>query len=148
MCISLLGFTQPRDLGITAAIDEPKLAIEFPFQLDMNTGDTVRFTTVLLPELFYWFSFRKQIGVGWIQATSGGGQRYSSATTYIGPDYINRTNLHILLHAHATKPLEATDLTATPRFFGVQFGTGPCSKLIGQTSCIPSFTGRKAESGR
>ena len=74
---------------------------------------------------------RKQIGVGWVQATIANGQRCSSATTYAGPHYINRPNLHILLHAQATKLLEATDHgTTIPRFNGVEFGTGPSSKLI------------------
>ena len=75
--------------------------------------------------------FREQIGFGWIQGTIGNGQRSSSATTYVGPGYINRPNLHILLHAHATKLLEATDLgTTIPTFNGVEFGTGPSSKLV------------------
>jgi len=73
----------------------------------------------------------EQIGFGWIQGTVGNGQRSSSATTYVGPDYINRPNLHILLHAHATKVLEATGLgTTIPTFNGVEFGTGPSSKLM------------------
>jgi len=73
--------------------------------------------------------FWKQIGFGWLQGAIGDGQRSSSATTYVGPNYINRSNLHILLHAHATKLLEATGpSTATPSFNGVEFGTGPSSK--------------------
>ena len=79
--------------------------------------------------LFTGVCFRKQIGVGWVHSTVGNGQRSSSATTYIGPDYINRPNLYVLLHPHATKLLEAPDLGATtPRFNGVEFGTGPCGK--------------------
>ena len=66
-----------------------------------------------------------------MQATIGNGQRSSSATSYVGPDYINRPNLHILLHAQATKLLEATDPGATiPTFNGVEFGTEPSSKSI------------------
>ena len=58
LCISLPGVSQPTDSRVIAAIDEPKLASEFPFQRDMNTGDTVRFILILLPEpFFYWFSF-------------------------------------------------------------------------------------------
>ena len=83
-----------------------------------------------------------------MQATIGDGQRCSSATAYVGPDYINRPNLHILLHAHATKLLEATDLSTTPRFNGVEFGTGPCSKSISPAAHILSFIGNKVEGGR
>ena len=84
------------------------------------------------------FRFGKQIGFGWIQSTIGKGQRSSSATTYVGPDYINRPNLHILLHAHATKLLEATGLGATtPTFNGVEFGTEPSGKLSWPQSYTP-----------
>jgi len=111
--ISLPGYTgsQPIDSRVVAATTEPALASEFPFQRDMNTGNTVRLITVALPGLFLIdFRFGKQIGFGW---------RRSSATTYVGPDYINRPNLHTLLHAHATKLLEATVLgTTTPSFNG------------------------------
>ena len=42
---------------------------------------------------------------------------------------LEQLNLHILLHAQATKLLEVPGLsTTTPAFSGVQFGTDPCSK--------------------
>ena len=85
----------------------------------------------------------KQIGVGWVQGTISNGHRTSSATTYVGPNYINRPNLHILLHAHATKLLEATSLGATTLSFnGVEFGTGPSSQFISPIVYIISLTGR------
>ena len=130
--ISLPGYPwQAIDSRVVAATAETALVSEFPFQRDMNTGNTVRFITVTLPVLsLIAFRFGKQIGFGWIQCTIGNGQRSSSATTYIGPDYINRPNLHVLLHAHATKLLEAAcDGTTTPRFNGVEFGTEPSGKL-------------------
>ena len=98
----------------------------------MNTGDTVRFITIGLPGLpLITFCFGNQIGYGWIQATIGNGQRSSSATSYVGPDYINRPNLHILLHAQATKLLEATGPGITiPTFNGVEFGTEPSGKSM------------------
>ena len=131
--ISLPGYPwKPIDSRVVAAASEPALASEFPFQRDMNTGDTVCFITVGLPGLpLITFRFGKQIGFGWIQSTIGNGQRSSSATTYVGPDYINRPNLHILLHAQATKVLEATGSgTTTPTFNGVEFGTEPSGTFI------------------
>ena len=114
----------------------------------MNTGNTVRFICPIIRASFIGFGFRKRIGVGWIQGTIANGQRCSSATTYVGPDYINRPNLHILLHAHATKLLEATGPgTATPRFNGVEFGTGPSSKSISPTVRVLSFTRHEVEGG-
>ena len=150
LSISLPGFTQPFDSKVITAISEPGFESEFPFQRDMNAGNTVRFITVQSSGfVLVGFRFRKQIGVGWMQATISNGQRCSSATTYVGPNYINRPNLHILLHAQATKLLEATDPgTKTPRFNGVEFGTGPSSKSISPTPRILSFTGHKAKGGR
>ncbi|KAJ6617561.1 hypothetical protein B0H10DRAFT_1307341 [Mycena sp. CBHHK59/15] len=52
---------------------------EFPFVLDMNAG---------VP-----------LGVGWLQSTINYGERSSSARSYLGPHYISRPNLHVLLHA-------------------------------------------------
>ena len=150
VCISLPGYTVPSDSRVVAAITEPDLESEFPFQRDMNTGNNVSFITVPLSGLpLIGLRFWKQIGVGWIQATIANGERCSSATTYVGPAFINRPNLHILLHAQATKLLEATDHGATtPRFNGVEFGTGPSSKLMGPTGWIVLFTGYKAQGGR
>ena len=133
--ISLPGYPwQAINSRVVAATTEPALASEFPFQRDMNTGDTVRFITIGLPGLpLITYRFGKQIGFGYIQGTIGNSQRSSSATSYVGPDYINRPNLHILLHAHATKLLEATGPGATvPTFNGVEFGIEPSG-----TSTIP-----------
>ena len=150
--VSLPGFTQPIDSRVIAAIKEPGFSSEFPFQRDVNTGNTVRLIMVLSCLGFFFFTsflFRKQIGVGWVQGTIANGQRCSSATTYVGPNYINRPNLHILLHAHATKLLEAADLnTKVPRFNGVEFGTGPSSKSTSPNPRIPSFTAHKVKGGR
>ena len=101
------------------------------------------------PGFFYWFCLRKQIGVGWVQGSIGNGQRCSSATTYVGPDYINRPNLHILLRVQATKLLEAIDPgITTPRFNGVEFGTGSSSKSISTTTHISPLTAHKVQGGR
>jgi len=90
--------------------------------------------------------FWEQIGFGWIQGTIGNGQRSSSATTYVGPNYINRPNLHVLLHAHATKLIEVTSLgTTIPTFSGVEFGTGPSSKSMTPQSHV-SFRSQSARS--
>ena len=142
LCISLPGSPQVTDPKVIATLSEPGFSKEFPFQRDMNTGDTVRFIPVPLSIfVLICFCFLKQIGVGWIQATVGGGRRCSSATTYVGPEFINRPNLHILLHAQATKILEAVGHGGKiPKFNGVEFATGPSSKSISPTARFPSFT--------
>ncbi|GLB35186.1 putative aryl-alcohol oxidase [Lyophyllum shimeji] len=61
---------------------------EFPLNLDMNSGYL--------------------LGLGWLQATIKGGSRSSSATSYLGPDFINRPNLHVLLNTRVTRVLSST----------------------------------------
>ena len=52
--ISLPGFPQSIDSRVIATTAEPDFTSEFPFQRDMNTGDTVRFIVVVdCPDLFY-----------------------------------------------------------------------------------------------
>jgi len=46
--ISLPGYTWPIDSRIAAAATEPPFAPDFPFQRDMNTGNTVRFITAVI----------------------------------------------------------------------------------------------------
>ena len=67
--ISLPGYSwQPIASRVAEATTEPALVSEFPFQRDMNTGDTVRFIVIGLPGLpLITFRFGKQIGFGWIQ---------------------------------------------------------------------------------
>ncbi|KAF7430347.1 hypothetical protein PC9H_006052 [Pleurotus ostreatus] len=43
---------------------------------------------------------------GWTQGTIKGGRRSSSATSYLGPRFIRRRNLHVLLHARVTRLLQ------------------------------------------
>jgi hypothetical protein len=40
---------------------------------------------------------------GWLQSTIGHGVRSSSATAYLAPEFVRRGNLHVLLHARATR---------------------------------------------
>ncbi|KAF8874753.1 hypothetical protein BD779DRAFT_1613535 [Infundibulicybe gibba] len=59
---------------------------EFPFNLDMNSGNP--------------------LGLGWLQTTiDEHGRRSSSATSYLGPQFINRPNLHVLLETRVTRVL-------------------------------------------
>ncbi|KAJ7813721.1 aryl alcohol oxidase, partial [Mycena olivaceomarginata] len=75
---------------------------EFPFNLDFNSG--------------------QMLGVGWLQSTIGGGKRSTSATSYLAPNFIQRNNLHVLLHAQVSKlvdPGKTTEGAVT--FGGVEF---------------------------
>ncbi|KAJ7497617.1 alcohol oxidase [Mycena latifolia] len=81
--VSLAGFPSPISGRVIETTSELS---EFPFNLDMNSGNP--------------------LGVGWVQATIKNGSRSSSATSYLAPEFIsNRPNLQVLLHARVTRIL-------------------------------------------
>ncbi|KAK0493181.1 aryl-alcohol-oxidase from pleurotus Eryingii [Armillaria luteobubalina] len=86
-----------------SAIDErviqatKELPNEFPFNLDYNSGH--------------------HLGVGWHQKTVGNGTRSSSETSYLGPNYIDRANLHVLVDSHVTRILVANDSKVDKLYF-------------------------------
>ncbi|KAL0564134.1 hypothetical protein V5O48_017921, partial [Marasmius crinis-equi] len=81
--VSLSGFRHEFDdriINASKSSDD-----EFRFNLDYNSGN--------------------QLGIGYGQSTVFNGTRSSSATSYLAPRFIQRPNLHVLLHAHVTKLL-------------------------------------------
>ncbi|KAJ7790180.1 alcohol oxidase [Mycena olivaceomarginata] len=82
--VTLSGFPTPIDSRVIGATSELS---GFPFNLDMNSG-------------FH-------LGIGWIQETVKDGARSSSATSYLAPQFINRPNLHVLVHSRATRVLRS-----------------------------------------
>ncbi|KAF4590255.1 hypothetical protein EYR38_009553 [Pleurotus pulmonarius] len=61
---------------------------EFPFNIDYNSG--------------------RPLGFGWQQTTiTSNGRRDSSATSYLGPKFIQRSNLHVLLNHRVLRLLPA-----------------------------------------
>ncbi|KAF8168607.1 aryl-alcohol oxidase precursor [Mycena galopus ATCC 62051] len=102
--VSLPGFSHPFDSRIIATTQEKPSA--FPFNLDMNSGRPL----------------------GWLQATIDDGQRSSAATSYLGPNFISRPNLHVLLNAHVTRIVQTGEDQGRPAFRSVEFtqnATGP-----------------------
>ncbi|KAJ7653117.1 pyranose dehydrogenase [Mycena polygramma] len=101
--VSLAGFPWPIiSQHIIEATKE--LPDDWPFNLDMNSG--------------------KPIGLGWLQSTIGGGERSTSATSYLGPEFIHRQNLHVLLHAQVSKLVDTRRVNGKLAFGGVQFLQG------------------------
>ncbi|KAJ6588648.1 alcohol oxidase [Mycena capillaripes] len=80
--VTLSGSPSPIDSRVIGTTTELS---EFPFNLDMNSG--------------------YHLGIGWMQETVKNGSRSSSATSYLAPQFINRPNLHILLHSQVTRVL-------------------------------------------
>ncbi|KAJ7718334.1 glucose-methanol-choline oxidoreductase [Mycena metata] len=63
-------------------------------------------------------------GIGWLQSTIKSGAQSSSATSYLGPEFIDRLNLHVLLHAQVSKLVNPAHIDGKVHFEGVQFMQG------------------------
>ncbi|KAJ7937947.1 GMC oxidoreductase-domain-containing protein [Mycena leptocephala] len=74
--VSLPGFLLPVDVMVQQVTQE--LSDEFPFNLDYNSG--------------------YPLSVSWTQSTIKQGKRSSSFTSYLGPEFIGRPNLHVVLN--------------------------------------------------
>ncbi|KAF9457987.1 hypothetical protein BDZ94DRAFT_1226987 [Collybia nuda] len=98
--VSLPGFSTPLDQRIVDTLEEME---EFTFVEDMNSGST--------------------LGIGWAQSSIGGGTRSSSATAYLGPNVMERSNLHVLVKSQVTKLLQTGIRDGIPVFHGLEFIT-------------------------
>ncbi|KAK0222755.1 aryl-alcohol oxidase precursor [Armillaria nabsnona] len=110
--VSLPGVPRTIDQRIIQATQE--LLDDFPFNLDYNSG--------------------YHLGIGWMQTTVGNGTRNSSETSYLGPGYIDRENLHVLVHSHVTRNLVANDTVQhhKMRFDTVEFTQDAGTKSFSQ----------------
>ncbi|KAK0473382.1 aryl-alcohol-oxidase from pleurotus Eryingii [Armillaria novae-zelandiae] len=98
--VSLPGYPRGIDSRVIQVTKE--LPREFPFNLDYNSG--------------------YQLGIGWRPSTIGNATRSSSQTSYLGPEYVGRPNLHVLIHAHVTRILPDTPSPSIfPTFNAVEF---------------------------
>ncbi|KAI0313431.1 aryl-alcohol oxidase [Amylostereum chailletii] len=100
----------------------------FPFNLDTNSG------------------FQLGVGECWQQATIKDGRRSSSATAYLGPQFIGRPNLHVLLNAQVTQLFDTSKDTSVPRFTSVEFsqnGEGNIYAYLPYTVMISRRTGAR-----
>ncbi|KAJ7720299.1 aryl-alcohol oxidase [Mycena maculata] len=101
--VSLNGYPWPVfDHHVIQTTKE--LPEEFPFNLDFNSGH--------------------MLGVGWLQSTIGGGERSTSATSYLAPNFIQRDNLNVLLHAQVSRLVDPDKTTGELTFGGVEFLQG------------------------
>ncbi|PBK84346.1 alcohol oxidase [Armillaria gallica] len=99
--VSLPGYPKAIDGRVIQATQE--LQGEFSFNLDYNSG--------------------YHLGIGWEQTTVGNGTRSSSETSYLAPGYIDRKNLHVLIHSYVTRILTPNETTSRhkPNFNIVEF---------------------------
>ncbi|KAK0222786.1 aryl-alcohol oxidase [Armillaria nabsnona] len=99
--VSLPGYPKAIDGCVIQATQE--LQGEFSYNLDFNSG--------------------YHLGIGWEQTTVGKGTRSSSETSYLAPGYIDRKNLHVLIHSYVTRILTPNETTSChkPNFNTVEF---------------------------
>ncbi|KAJ7314305.1 hypothetical protein DFH08DRAFT_895925 [Mycena albidolilacea] len=109
--VTLSGSPTPIDSRIIAATSQ--LNGDYPFNLDMNSGTP--------------------LGIGWQQLTIKNGERSSSATSYLAPQYLARPNLYVLLHARVTRVLPTTS-GATPSVRTVEFVQGGSTQRLTLTA--------------
>ncbi|KAF9460634.1 alcohol oxidase [Collybia nuda] len=76
-----------------------QLGGDFAFNLDMNSGN--------------------ELGLGWAQSTIKGGVRSSSATAYLAPQYLSRSNLYVVANAQVSRVISTS--ATLPVFRGVEF---------------------------
>ncbi|KAL0571185.1 hypothetical protein V5O48_010777 [Marasmius crinis-equi] len=98
--VSVSGFRNQVDTRVIRASKSMGNDSDYRFVLDYNSGN--------------------QLGVGFGQSTVFNGTRSSSATSYLGPQFINRPNLHVLLHAHVTRILSNKTSGNSLAFKGVE----------------------------
>ncbi|KAJ7510655.1 aryl-alcohol oxidase [Mycena galericulata] len=94
---------------------------EFPFKIDMNSGTP--------------------LGVGWLQSTIKGGQRSSAATSYLGPSFISRPNLHVVVNTRVTRIIQTGVDHGNPAFRAVkvtQTEAGPRTTVTASKEVILS----------
>ncbi|KAJ7585766.1 aryl-alcohol-oxidase from pleurotus Eryingii, partial [Mycena floridula] len=95
--VSLPGFPTPLDSRVVETTGQ--LPLEFPYNEDINSGF--------------------QLGIGWKLNTIRGGQRSSSARSYLDPRYNARPNLDVLINTRVTRilptstPVNSTSLRLT-----------------------------------
>ncbi|KAJ7692136.1 aryl-alcohol oxidase precursor [Mycena rosella] len=96
--VSLPGFSHSFDPRIIATTQENPN--QFPFNLDMNSG--------------------RPLGLDWQQSTINGGQRSSAATSYLGPSFMSRSNLHVLVNTQVTRIIQTEVDQGKPAFRAVE----------------------------
>jgi hypothetical protein len=115
LSVSVEGFSLPSDNRILNATSE--LSSEFPFNLDMSTGNTLgvgKWDTHCRGKILI------SLVSGWSPTSTLKGVRASSWTSYIKP-FINRPNFDVLINTQVTKVLKTGTLNGKPVFRGVQF---------------------------
>ncbi|KIJ56322.1 GMC oxidoreductase [Sphaerobolus stellatus SS14] len=108
------GFTGPLSVGVNgyhiAAADlavkvTHELPQQFPYVVDHNSG--------------------KPLGVGSLHFTIDSYRRDSAATAYLGPRFLSRPNLHVLINSRVLRVLKSGTHGGKPSFNSLVFSQSP-----------------------
>ncbi|KAG6917144.1 hypothetical protein DXG01_003657 [Tephrocybe rancida] len=117
--VSLTGYPLNIDpLFIQTTKDLPD---EFPFNLDTNSGDP--------------------LGLGYIQVTIDRGRRSSSATSYLAPKFLKRSNLDVLINTRVTQIIQTGTSRGRPAFHALEATcntTAPRKRLFASKEIVLS----------
>ncbi|KAG6911011.1 hypothetical protein DXG01_005426 [Tephrocybe rancida] len=103
--VSLTGY--PLAIGTRIVQATKELGREFPFNRDMNSGNPIGFGIRVYLPMNKWQSMLTSRLIGWLQSTIKGGERSSSATSYLAPEVLKtRPNLDVLLNTHVTRIMD------------------------------------------
>jgi hypothetical protein len=116
--VSLSGWGYSSDEIMVKATKELP---EFPFNEDMNSGYHLGYGESLRPVGAPSSGISVTSLPGWTQWTIGNGARSSSAVSYLGPEYIKRPNLAVLLHARVLRLGQTKSSSNNIAFREVQF---------------------------
>uniref|UniRef100_A0A8H7XKR5 pyranose dehydrogenase (acceptor) n=1 Tax=Psilocybe cubensis TaxID=181762 RepID=A0A8H7XKR5_PSICU len=79
----------------------------FPFVKDMNSGKPLGLGKYICDVVVYIILIQEYLvgreTVGWVQTTTGEGERSSSATAYLSNQFTSRKNLHVLVNTKVTR---------------------------------------------
>jgi hypothetical protein len=99
---------------------------QFFFNLDYNSGRHLG-----VGELQYIPAYQSNRFTGYTQSTIKDGQRSSSATSYLAPQFSERKNLHVLLRAQVARVLSSANQNKSqPSFDTVEFTDGVGGQII------------------
>jgi len=133
--VTLSGFRHQVATRVIEASKSMGNDSDYRFVLDMNSGNQLGVGSSFLSNVNPLLTS----AVGFGQSTVLNGARSSSATSYLGPQFINRPNLHVLLHAYVTRILPTSDTGTALSFGSVEFSQDSGGKF----SFLSSSAGSK-----
>ncbi|KAI0674672.1 aryl-alcohol oxidase-like protein [Trametes maxima] len=122
---SLPGNASVLDARVIATTSQ--LSSEFPFNLDMNSGNPLGVGE-------YYLAYLTSLA-GWLQSTIGHGVRSSAATAFLTDETLSRKNLDVLIGTRVTRLIRTQHSSySAPTFLGVELAQSLSSPRVQLTA--------------